>query len=307
MKQLLVTFIIIAALVLQVFSQVPQMFSYQAAIRNSDGTILANEDIDVKVILRKTSTDGDVVYEESHIATSNGQGVISLSVGNGDPSIGVFSSIPWNESIFIQVDVKKTGEPTFNTMGVSQILSVPYALYAGNAVQGGGTIGQTIVYDGNYWVSTNRISINENTVEVVTEGARNEEEPIFAVRNSNNEIVFAVYESGARVFIAEEQEQKGTRGGFAVGGLSDQNKQEGANYLTIMPDEVQFNILQPTDGKSTRGGFAVGGLSDQNKTPTHNYFTLKSDSIRFQLVNDPVKGTRGGFAVGGLKIGRAHV
>lgn len=300
MKQIIFTLILIAASLNYAISQVPQMFSYQAAIRNTNGTVLANEDVEVKVILRKVALDGDIVYEELHSKTTSGQGVISMAVGGGDPTYGIFSEVPWSESIFIQIDIKKTGETSFNTIGVSQILSVPYALYAGNAIQGDGTLGQTVVFDGNFWASTSRVNINDNTVEVKTQEGRDVEEPIFAVRNSNNEIVFAVYESGARVYIAEEEKQKSTRGGFAVGGLSDQNKQEGTNYLSIMPDEVQFNILQPTDVKSTRGGFAVGGLSDQNKQPTHNYFTLKSDSVRFLLVDNTLKNTRGGFAVGGL-------
>jgi uncharacterized protein (TIGR02145 family) len=261
---------------------------------------MADESLSVLVSLRQSSIEGTIVYQEVHDVTSNAQGVVSLNVGDGEIENGTFESIPWSDGIFIQIDIKRGDDSQYSMLGVSQILSVPYALTAGNAIQGEGALGQTIIHDGTSWVPTDRISISDNTVEVLTEDGRDVEEPIFSVKNTNNEIVFAVYESGTRVYIAEPEAVKGTKGGFAVGGLSDQTKAEGPNYLTIFPDEVQFSIVQPVDEKSTKGGFAVGGLSDQTKEVTPNFFTMKPDSVRFQLTNNVLKGTRGGFAVGGL-------
>lgn len=300
MKQIFTTLFISFALLLQLQGQVPQMFSYQAAIRNADGTIMADESLSVMVSLLQSSIEGTIVYQEVHDVTSNAQGIVSLNVGSGTVETGTFESIPWSDGIFIQIDIKKGDDTEYSTLGVSQILSVPYALNAGNAIQGDGALGQTIIHDGTNWVPTDRISISDNTVEVITEEGRNVEEPIFSVRNTNGQIVFAVYESGTRVYIAEPETVKGTKGGFAVGGLSDQTKVDGPNYLTIFPDSVQFSILQPADAKGTKGGFAVGGLSDQTKAVMPNFFTMKPDSVRFQLVNNTVKGTKGGFAVGGL-------
>ncbi len=251
------------------------------------------------VSLRQSSIEGTIVYQEVHSVTSNGQGVVTLSVGDGTVEEGSFGLIPWPDGIFIQIDIKKGDDTQYSTLGVSQILSVPYALNAGNAIQGGAQ-GQTVVFDGTGWVPTDRIAISDNSVEVVTAEGRNVEEPIFSVRNTSGQIVFAVYESGTRVFIADSETIKGTKGGFAVGGLSDQTKADGPNYLTIFPDSVQFNIVQTPDAKGTKGGFAVGGLSDQTKEVLPNFFTLRTDSVRFQLTDNPVKGTKGGFAVGGL-------
>ncbi len=86
-----------------------------------------------------------------------------------------------------------------------------------------------------------------------------EEEPIFLVRNSAGQIVFAVYESGIRMYVDDSSKQ--TRGGFAVGGLSDQTKGS-TEYFRVTPDSVRINIRQGV-AKQTRGGVAVGGLSDQ--------------------------------------------
>ncbi|MDD2197227.1 MAG: fibrobacter succinogenes major paralogous domain-containing protein, partial [Bacteroidales bacterium] len=92
------------------------------------------------------------------------------------------------------------------------------------------------------------------------------------------------------------------RGGFAIGGFSDQTKEGGVDYLTIFPDMVQFNIQQSAeDGvKGNRGGFAIGGYSDQTKGVNHNFFTVSPDSAKFILSDDLSKGNRGGFAVGGF-------
>ena len=294
--------LLILALTLPIIgvTQVPQKFSYQAAVRNADGSMMTEQEIDLKVILRTSTLDGDIVYEENHAVTTSPQGLIAIEVGNGDVVSGVFSEVPWSHGIFIQLDIKEVDQPTYATMGVSQILSVPYALRAGNAVQGDGSEGQTIVHNGDAWAASSRMSVNLNTVEVLPEVGRDPEEPLFSVRNSDGQLVFAVYESGTRVYVDGDEGAKGSRGGFAVGGLSDQGKKGAIDYLTILPDSVKFNILQPLDGKGFRGGFAVGGLSDQGKQLTHNFFTLKSDSAKFVLKNDQVKGFRGGFAVGGL-------
>ena len=300
MKLLIKLLILALALPIIAVSQVPQKFSYQAAVRNADGSMMTEQEIDLKVILRSSTLDGDIVYEETHAVTTSPQGLIAIEVGNGEVVLGVFSEVPWSEGIFIQLDIKEADQPTYATMGVSQILSVPYALRAGNAVQGDGSEGQTIVHNGDAWAASNRMSVSLNTVEVLPEVGRDPEEPLFSVRNSDGQIVFAVYESGTRVYVDGDEGVKGSRGGFAVGGLSDQGKEGAIDYLTILPDSVKFNILQPLDGKGNRGGFAVGGLSDQGKQLTHNFFTLKSDSAKFVLKNDPVKGSRGGFAVGGL-------
>lgn len=278
MRQVLLLLLISLFLPVMTIGQVPQKFNYQAAVRNSDGSIMANQEIDLKVILRKTTTEGDIVYEEAHEQTTSAQGLIAIEVGTGQNSEGDFALIPWEENIFIQIDIKKGDDASFVPLGVSQILSVPYALHAGNAIQGNALEGQTVVHNGDAWVASNRMSVSQNTVEILPEQGRNIEEPLFSVLNSEGLIVFAVYESGATVYVSNEVGTKGRRGGFAVGGFSDQTKEGEVDYLSILPDMVQFNIQQPVEnGKGRRGGFAVGGFSDQTKGYT-DYLTVNSDS-----------------------------
>ena len=292
----------LGVMLLQSFAQVPQKFSYQAVIRNSEGTVIANEDVDIKISLRKLTTDGEIVYSENHLITTSPQGVVSLSVGAGNVLAGDFLQIPWNNEIFIQVDFKLADEQEeYVTLGISQILAVPYSLYAGNAIQGEGIEGSITTFDGDNWVSTNQVNLSTNTVEVKAMDERDQEEPIFKILNSNNEIVFAVYEQGVRIYVGSEPEEKGkgNRSGFAIGGLTgfkaDENEKD---YFSVSRERTQ--VLFDDQGKGNRSGFAIGGLTGlKSDDDDKEYLSVAREHTRV-LFDDETKGNRSGFAIGGL-------
>jgi uncharacterized protein (TIGR02145 family) len=249
MKRVVVIGILLVA-ILQTMGQVPQKFSYQAVLRNADGTVMAGQAVAVMVSLHKVATDGEVVYSEVHSATTSSQGVIALPIGGGTVESGVFASIPWSENIFIQIDVKKADESTYQTMGTSQILSVPYAITAGSVK------------------------------EVASSSSATDDEPIFVVKNKNGEIVFAVYQGGVRVYV-DDSSTKGVRGGFAVGGLSNQSKGTVTRDLLFV-DSDSTRVCFNNTAKGVRGGFAVGGLSNQSKSSSNKeLFEVTSDSTYF--------------------------
>ncbi|MCB9205548.1 MAG: collagen-like protein [Flavobacteriales bacterium] len=119
------------------FAQAPQMFNYQGVARDNAGNTLVNQNIGVQFDLRETAANGTVVYSETHTATTNNFGLFNLQVGNGTPSLGTLASIDWsNGPFFLEVSLDANGGTNYQSMGVSQLLSVPYALYAetsGNA------------------------------------------------------------------------------------------------------------------------------------------------------------------------------
>jgi hypothetical protein len=134
----------------------------------------------------------------------------------------------------------------------------------------------------------------------VSGGDPTEEEPIFAVRNNAGQLVFGVYQSGVRMYV-DDSAAKSSRGGFAVGGLSGQNKAGEVEYFRVTPDSVRITLNTNTTTKSSRGGFAVGGLSGQNKSLIYNdLLFITPDSARIYLNEPTSKNSRGGFAVGGL-------
>jgi hypothetical protein len=108
------------------YAQSPQGIPYQAVMRNADGTVMASSAVNLTFMIHDGAANGTVVYQESHALTSNVQGLVSCVVGNGVVSQGNFAQINWgNGAKFLHV-VMGTID-----LGTQQMLSVPYALYAG--------------------------------------------------------------------------------------------------------------------------------------------------------------------------------
>jgi len=105
------------------FSQVPNGFKYQAAIRDPEGNLLNDEQVELTINIIQGDVDGSSVYNETHDITTNSSGLIDLQIGTGNPE--TFSGIAWNNGPYY-IEIKMNG----NTLGTSQLLSVPYALYA---------------------------------------------------------------------------------------------------------------------------------------------------------------------------------
>ncbi|MDD4383922.1 MAG: fibrobacter succinogenes major paralogous domain-containing protein [Bacteroidales bacterium] len=296
MKKYFLTLLQLIAVLAIAFAQVPTTFNMQVAFKDGVGMTLYNQDVNIKISIISVQEGGTVVFSETHSTTTDPKGIANIVVGSIDADNN-FSSIQWQKELHIKLEAKLPSENNFTLINTSPLLSVPYALFTNSEIDGVGTIGQTLWHNGQGWVSTSQIYIDPDKVEVAAQQGRTPDEPIFVVRNSTDQVVFAVYESGAVVNVAQEDGIKGNRGGFAVGGFSDQIKSEGSLYMSIMPDEVQFNILQSKKGN--RGGFAVGGFSDQTKT-VQNFITIHPDSVKINLFEDTTKGNRGGFAVGGF-------
>lgn len=114
-------------------AQVPQAFSYQAVARDASGVCLSDQDIDILISIYDSSSTGTLVYKERHDnVMTNAQGLFSLSIGTGVPQgIATFSSLDWSISqrwIAIEIDAGNG----FKTVGSQQLMTVPYAMYAGN-------------------------------------------------------------------------------------------------------------------------------------------------------------------------------
>lgn len=115
------------------FAQVPQMMSYQAVVRGSDNNLVVNQQISMRVSILQESADGEAVYTETHSATTNANGLVSIEIGNGT-SNDDFSAINWaNGPYFVKTETDVNGGENYEIVGVSQLLSVPYAMYAQSA------------------------------------------------------------------------------------------------------------------------------------------------------------------------------
>ncbi|MCB2222524.1 MAG: fibrobacter succinogenes major paralogous domain-containing protein [Bacteroidetes bacterium] len=120
---------------LLLFSQAPQSFKYQAVARNTGGELLVNQTISVRISVLSGSPAGPVVYSEEHFPLTTDQGLFTLDIGNPDNIIsGDFTTINWSTgTYFMQVELDVSGGSNYQIMGTTQLLSVPYALYAERA------------------------------------------------------------------------------------------------------------------------------------------------------------------------------
>lgn len=107
------------------YSQVPQGFNYQAIYRDAQGNPIAEQNVTVQFTIINGSINGATVYSETQSAQTNQFGLFTLVIGQGTPVSGDFSNITWGDgSKFLKVEVDE------NLLGTTQLLSVPYALYA---------------------------------------------------------------------------------------------------------------------------------------------------------------------------------
>ncbi|MBU6204588.1 MAG: tail fiber domain-containing protein [Bacteroidetes bacterium] len=135
----LVTGISLCTMIRSVYSQVPMKFNYQAVARNAAGAPLVNQAIGIRIALLDGGASGNAMYMETHTVTSNAYGVFSLPVGGGTIELGTMNAVPWGTGdIWMKVEMDATGGTNFTAVGTTQLLSVPYAMYSGTALNGGG-------------------------------------------------------------------------------------------------------------------------------------------------------------------------
>ena len=132
------TFLLILLLLSEnIWAQAPQKMTYQAVIRNSSNALILSSPIGIKVSVLQGSANGTVTYSETQIQNTNINGLVSLEIGMGTPVIGTFSNINWaNGPYFIQTEVDPSGGSNYSVLGVTELISVPYALYSANGTPG---------------------------------------------------------------------------------------------------------------------------------------------------------------------------
>lgn len=146
-----------------VFAQVPQAVPYQAVARNAAGNLVSNQNISVRLSIINSTAAGPVVYQEKHTVTTNQFGLFTVNIGQGAILSGTFPGINWAVNAkYLKVEFDPAGGNSFVNMGTSQLLSVPYALFAGNGsnIPNGTAAGNTLRWDGTKWIADNALYNN---------------------------------------------------------------------------------------------------------------------------------------------------
>jgi len=93
----LYTLMLFAASTFSIYAQTPEKVSYQAIVRANDNSLVSNSMVSVMLLIRQSSTTGNIVYQEKHIKSTNTNGLVSLEIGSGTATIGSFNQIVWSQ------------------------------------------------------------------------------------------------------------------------------------------------------------------------------------------------------------------
>jgi uncharacterized protein (TIGR02145 family) len=126
------TLIVMVTLTCTISAQSPQKMNYQAVIRDAGNTLVTNRTIGIKISILQSSATGTAVYVETHTTKTNANGLATIEIGGGTLVSGTFAAIDWSAGpYFLKTETDPAGGTSYTITGTSQLLSVPYALYAG--------------------------------------------------------------------------------------------------------------------------------------------------------------------------------
>jgi uncharacterized protein (TIGR02145 family) len=112
-------------------SQTPQWINFQSVLRNTNGEVVSNRTVSLRISILSDTINGIADYVETHSKTTDAGGLMSLQIGNGTAPGMDFTTINWgNSAHFIQLEADLSGGSNYVLLGTQELMSVPYALYA---------------------------------------------------------------------------------------------------------------------------------------------------------------------------------
>jgi hypothetical protein len=251
----------------------PQAFKYQAVCRDVNGNPIINQAVKFKIGIVQGSINGNMVYTEYQLDTTNAYGVSNLEIGRGTSLNGTFSNINWaNGPYFINLAFDPAGGNAFVSLGVQELLSVPYALYAGSSNTPGpqGPAGPQGVSITNSWVQgdslfvalSNSQTLNTGHVRGAT-GANGAQGPA----GSSGVSVVNTWVQGDSLFVALSNSQT-LNAGHVRGAQGP-----GSNYSAGTGISIANNVITNTAPDQV---VSIQGSGAATVTGTYPNFTVNS-------------------------------
>ena len=247
------------------FGQSPQKFTYQSIIKNSSGYLLKNQDVGLRISVLSNSSNGIEVYSEEHFPTSNSNGLVTLIIGEGLTNDN-FSEIQWGDGeYFLKVEVDPEGGNSYIMNQTSQLLSVPYALYAGNSGSKLNLLGQDFITLQDQTLTVNKVDLTDDingVLPITNGGTGSSTAPMVGV-------ITAVDSPAARVVLGLGTASTEDATAFATaaqGALADSAQQPPSEGAFVDGDKSKLdgiaasanNYSLPDATASTLGGIKVG-------------------------------------------------
>jgi hypothetical protein len=115
-------------------AQVPQRIHFQTVLRSTNNVLLTNAAVSLRLSIVHDNPEGEVVYSETHSASTNANGWVGVDLGAGINQTGSFAAINWASGLwYVQLEADFSGGSAFNFISTQQLLSVPYAFHAQTA------------------------------------------------------------------------------------------------------------------------------------------------------------------------------
>ena len=114
----------------QASAQAPQKMTYQAVVRNASNQLVTSTQVGIEINIYQGSATGTLAYSETQTPTTNENGLLTIEIGGQTG----FDAIDWtNGPYFLETNIDVAGGTNYTITGVSQLLTVPYALHAKTA------------------------------------------------------------------------------------------------------------------------------------------------------------------------------
>ena len=278
------------------FGQSPQKFTYQSIIKNSSGYLLKNQDVGLRISILRNSSNGIEVYSEEHFPTSNTNGLVTLIIGEGLTNDN-FSDIQWGDGeFFLKVEVDPEGGVNYTMNQTSQLLSVPYALYAGNSGSKLNLLGQDFITLQDQTLTINKVDLADDidgVLPVVNGGTGSSTAPMVGV-------ITAVDATDARSILGLGTAATTDSSDYATavqGALADAALQAASVFATAAQGALADTALQASNNLSditnvvaarTALGIDVSGTDNSTNVSlagSLDYLTLSGQEITMGQVD----------------------
>lgn len=139
MRIVLTFVLIIVHLYISAQSNSTDGIHFQAIARNTDGSIIPEKNITIRLSIIEGTSEGKITYQEIKRVKTNIVGMFSVVLGANEHFAivvnGAYKNINWyNTPTYIRVEVDPEGGINFLNLGIQKMNSVPYALVA-NSIQ----------------------------------------------------------------------------------------------------------------------------------------------------------------------------
>ena len=292
-------------------SSIPEGLNYQAVARDASGNILINQRIGIQIELLNGSKGEEIEYKEIHHVKTDEFGQFSLLIGNGNTQLGEFKAISWesgNKWLQIAIDIDEKGGYEF--MGKSQLLTVPYAMYAKSA---GSLNGSSRSQDGDWEVVGNDMySEPSGNVGI---GAYPEKKldvkGDVRIGDPGNVFPLSIEQSGSKFILFKNS--SGNRGWIGYAGENEFKIFNAAGNMMTFQSKNKFNI-KVTEGSSnsvnyifeneTNGG--VVRFYNEKSRQSSNQYDPSVDSVKVGIGFYRTEKPQERLDVrGGIKLGEA--